>query len=286
MAEDMRIDVFLPTYYTSPPCVGLKSVLVAYDLIDYEFPLFAPNGAGFVERQRKLLLEAGRVVAISNETKRLLSQAFGVDGERLSVAHLATSDAFVPQPAAVQAAFRAKYTRDLPFFLFVGSVDQYKNVGVLFRSFAQTKARNGHVLVLAGHSVDAIDTYFQQLALELGIERLVIRLPKLDDQELAAAYSASTAFIFPSVQEGFGIPLLEAMRCQTTVIASDIPVFREVAGDEVVYFPTHDAAVLAERMDEAAGNPRARTSSRVERYSWGQTARVLYDACMAVAAEA
>lgn len=283
-SRKMAIDVFLPTYYTVSPLQGPKTVALAYDLIDHELPLFAPNGPGFVERQRKSLQAADRVVAISNETMQLASRAFGLRSDKLSVAYPGTSSAFVPQPVASQSSFRTKHTNGSPFFLFVGSADHYKNLGILFRGFARSIARRDHILVLAGHSVDTLDTHFQQLALELGIERQVVRLPRLDDCELAVAYSASTAFVFPSVQEGFGIPLLEAMRCQTKVIASDIAVFHEVCGDEVVYFSPHDEKVLAELLDESSRDSEPCNYTLASKFSWNETARVVFDACLAVTA--
>ena len=113
------------------------------------------------------------------------------------------------------------------------------------------------------------------------LENRLVLLHDMDDRELALAYSGALGFIFPSLAEGFGIPLLEAMACGVPVIASDIPVFHEVASDAAQFFDPHDEEELASVMcrllsDESlCERLRAAGRTRSSHFSWGKSARDL-----------
>jgi glycosyltransferase involved in cell wall biosynthesis len=122
------------------------------------------------------------------------------------------------------------------------------------------------------------------LADRLGVRRHLIELPHLTRPVLAAVYRRVHAVLLPSEREGFGLPLLEALACGTPVIATDLPVFREIAGPAAVYCPLSEPAAWAERIVETAAeaeNPeeaesrRRRGMAQAARFSWHEHARAL-----------
>ena len=272
--------IFHSTYYTTPPFKITKTVATVYDLIDYQFPLFQPNGPGFADRQSRVLQLADRVMSISSATTDLAVQAFGIDRARISTIHLAAAALFSPSTDAEKTAFKVRFTRGLPFFLFVGSTSAYKNLGAVIRAYAQVAEKSGHLLVIAGHSTASIDPWYSELAVQCEVEDKIILIHHPTDEVLKVAYGASTAFVSPSLQEGFGIPLVESLQCGTRVLASDIPVFREVCADAALYFNPHRASELAGLLMNAAESELSkqaadRLCNRAHEYSWDKAAAEL-----------
>lgn len=275
---DLSPHVFHSTYYTMPPFGGMKTVATVYDLIDHQLPLMRPNGFGFVERQGEVLNAADRVVSISRSTTDSAIKAFKVNPEKIETVELGCSDIFAPASEDEKRFFKTRFTNGQPYFLFVGATGSYKNLGTAVRAFAQVAEQTGHLLVLAGHSMQSIEPWIIDLAIQNRVEEKIVVLPHPTDEVLATAYSAASAFIFPSIQEGFGIPLLEAMQCDCKVIASDIPVFQEVCEDAAVYFDPHSASELAAAMLSVLNSydvdhATEVRQSRLSHFSWDVTAK-------------
>ncbi|QVL50101.1 MAG: glycosyltransferase family 4 protein [Thiocapsa sp.] len=238
-------DIFQSTYYTKSPIRNLKTLTMVYDLIDQQYPFLMPNGPGFVSRQAEVTRQADEIVCISHATAERAIEKFGLDHNRTHVIHLDASPVFRSIEVESKAAFRKRYTCGKPFFLFVGSTTSYKNLGVVLRAFGRLRDKTDHWLVIAGHSLQHLEAHWFDVAISAGVEDRICRLVHPDDELLCKAYNAADAFVFPSLQEGFGIPLVEAMRCGAPVVASDIPVFREICGDAALFFDTHDPECLA-----------------------------------------
>lgn len=273
-------NVFHSTYYTAAPIPNLKTVTMVYDLIDEQYPFLMPNGPGFVSRQAQITRQADEVVCISHATAERAIAKFGLEARKVSVLHLDASPVFGPVAEKSQTLFKERYTSGKPFFLFVGSTGSYKNLGTLIRAFGQLRDKTDHWLILAGHSLQHLESYWFDVAISSRVEDRITRLLHPDDELLCEAYNAADAFVFPSLQEGFGIPLIEAMRCGTPVIASDIPVFREICGNAAFFFDPHDPVSLAGGLLEV-GRPEVRERlirlgiARAASFSWDKAAEQL-----------
>ena len=277
----LKATVFQSTYYTQAPISGVRKVVMIYDLIDFEYPWFMPNGPDFVQRQKQIVESADSIVGISKNTFDLAKEAFTISSKvPVSIMHLGASEKFQILGDTERDEFRSRYVDGAPFFLFVGATGTYKNLATLLKAFSKIHESTSHRLVLVGHSVARLGSHLLELAIELKIEKRLVRLASPSDEILVQAYNAADAFVFPSLQEGFGIPLVEAMKCGTPILASDIEVFREVCDDCALYFDPHNAEDLALRMQdivvpEIRDDLREKSLEKAESYSWETAADVL-----------
>ena len=262
------------TYYTWPdPWDGWQVVTVP-DMIHERYGhLFGAESDSFKSRKRLCVGRADVVVCISETTRQDLQRFYGLNTDKVVVIPLASSAIFQRQDDLTQ--------RDTwePFLLYVGSRVHYKNFGVLLQAYRLWKHRDEVALLAVGKPWSADE---RQLLFELGIQDRVRLLTDVDDGELCRLYNRAEVFIYPSLYEGFGIPLLEAVSCGCPVVASQTPSTVEVAGECPVYFEPANAESLLDAIDVALSLER--DSDRVQlglelvqRYSWDRTAEQTLD---------
>ena len=304
------------TAHTSrcPTWPGVPSLLTVYDLIPVRYPAYSsPRARFFIRWMTRLALRAARhVIAISEFTRRDFMAEFGLRPEQITAIPLAADPAFQPQPPEAIAALRARY--DLPerFVLYLGSNKPHKNLTRLVEAWQMANSEwqiaNGKLqiatqiadtrLVIAG-AWDERYPEARELANSSGAKaspengqlpassnQLPVWLGPVPEADLPALYSAATAFVFPSLYEGFGLPVLEAMACGTPVICSNTSSLPEVAGDPAAGSGP-SAALLVDPLDTAAladalrlvltddglrAELRRRGLARAARFTWQQTA--------------
>lgn len=227
---------------------------------------------------------AAHVIAVSQQTATDLQHFFGTAPARITVVHNGVAARFTPRRADELAAFRQQ--RGLPprYLLYLGTLEPRKNLEHLVRAFAQWRAATAATpgthdvkLVLAG----AKGWYYTEIfrAVEtLGLAEQVIFPGFIPSAELPDWYAAATAFVYPSLFEGFGLPVLEAMACGTPVVCSRAPGVSEVAGDAALTFPPHDVDALAAALEVVVNQPAARQElaarglAQAARFTWRRSA--------------
>ncbi len=230
-------------------------------------------------------LQKAAVVFYSTQAVRRSIEDHGlIDPARLVEAPYGVSAEFVaegPETAAVATA-----TGGRPFVLHVGSCIRRKRVDVLLDVFASLRRQHADLqLVQVGGEWTAAQ---RDQIVRLGLTPAVIQLRNLERRELADFYRRAAVVLQPSEAEGFGLPIIEALACGAAVVASDLPVLREVGGEAAVYCPVADvgawhAAVAGLLAEAGAAPPREARLARARRYSWETQARTIAEAYLRLA---
>lgn len=257
------------TYYEPAPHPGMTSVVTVHDLIAEIYPHHHSVAEREVARRRDCIAHARAIVAISQATADALRAVYPEAADRVTVIHHG-ADHLVP-PRHDEPGD----SRERPFALFVGHRGEYKNWLTVVDALASARWPRDLPLHVVGRPLGGAE----QAALRFrGVADRVAQLGVLDDAELSAAYRRASVFVFPSLMEGFGFPLLEAQAHGTPVAASDIPVFREVGGDAFVPFQPLDPDSIADAVATAiepvqAARLRAAGLANVKRFTWAECAR-------------
>lgn len=226
---------------------------------------------------------ANKIIAVSEHVKRDIIDACGVSPEQISVVYNGIRNGFQPLDEAAQSLVRNAFSHGKPFFLYTGAIHPRKNVDLLIRAFDQFKSleNNDVQLILVGRF--AWQTGTVKAAYESANHRDAIHfLGYVPDKDLPGLYSAAIALVNLSADEGFGLPLVEAMACGTPVVASDIPVFREVGGDAVLLVDYHNIEQVSNRLQRVLNEPLLRAKliskglARTALFSWDGAAQSIY----------
>jgi glycosyltransferase involved in cell wall biosynthesis len=238
---------------------------------------------------------ASRIIAVSECAKRDLITAYEVPREKIAVVYEAASPRFRPQPAEMIEEVSLRYGLPDRYLLFVGTIEPRKNLTRLLRSF-EVIHREGWAdgLVIVGRPGWLYGDFFQ--ALEASPARDAVILPGfVPDENLPAVYGGAQALVLPSLQEGFGLPVLEAMACGTPVACSGTSALGEISGDAALHFDPHDTAAITDALRALLGDAGLRNDlgQRGVRwaghFSWERAAaetRSVYDDAMARTANA
>jgi glycosyltransferase involved in cell wall biosynthesis len=219
---------------------------------------------------------ARRIVADSQATARDLVAHFGVPPERIRVAYLGGPS--VPE-APPEPIDRSRFGLPSRYFLFVGTLQPRKNLGRVLRAFARLGGTDADSvgLALAGAAGLGSPDLRRQVD-ELGIAERVRWLGYVAEGDLPGLYAGATAFVFPSLYEGFGLPVVEAMAWGTPVITSSVSSLPEVAGDAAVLVDPYDVDGLARAMQRLLDDACLRDSliaagrQRARRFTWERCA--------------
>jgi len=284
-------DVLHAAAFVSPLLQLRPAVVTVYDLSFALFPQYfrGPNQAYLRIGTRRSARRAARVLTISEHTRHDLHRLYAVPLDRIDVAYPGVDAALTPPAPEDVAAFR--HRRQLPdrFLLFLGTLEPRKNLVMLVQAFAQLKReRPDAMLVLAGGVGWLADDVFAEID-RSGVKDSVIVPGFVPAEEKALWYAAATAFVYPSIYEGFGLPPLEAMACGAPVIVSNAASLPEVAGDAGLSVGPNDVSGWSHAMrrlwsDAALRDElRERGLKQAQRFTWTETARVTAAAYRAAA---
>ena len=262
---------------TTAPLRYKRKIVTLHDLSIWHFPQAVSWKFRLLYRflLPRVVASSLHVTTVSNFCKNDIAEKFDTSPGRLSVIYNASS--FSGQKTGDERD-------DRRVLIAVGSLQPYKNIAGLleaFRLFKESGA-TGYVLKLVGgidRNVFKDNSLVQMIDAADDIEMTGY----VSDEDLLALYGTATAFVFPSLFEGFGLPPLEAMACGCPVIASNAASIPEVCGDAAVYFDPEDANEMAQRMAEVVANPALRSKMsaagyvNAARFSWDKSAKLMYE---------
>jgi glycosyltransferase involved in cell wall biosynthesis len=265
--------------FIGPLLAPCPVVVTIHDLSFIRFPaLFRPVNRLYLTVLTRLSARcAQRLIAVSLHAAAETTRLLGVPQERIDVVYHGVDPVFRPLPADQVAAFRRRQGMPDRFVLFVGTLEPRKNLVRLVEAFA--RIRDGRTrLVLAGGKGWLYGELFARVE-GLGLQGEVVFPGYVNNDDLYLWYNAATALAYPSVYEGFGLPVLEAQACGTPVLTSDVSSLPEAAGDAALLVDPYDVEALATGLGRMLTDESLRLELRerglvhAERFSWPRTAQ-------------
>jgi glycosyltransferase involved in cell wall biosynthesis len=293
-----NLDLVHFPYFSVPIAYKKPYVITIHDLIinhfptgkasTLPFPLYSLKRLGYKLIVAHALRDAKKIIVPSNSVRDDLLATYKIAEEKIAVTHEGVEEVLSSKYKVFRE--KEKYTK---YFLYVGNAYPHKNLERLIEAFgmlcdSSPKVQNDDVkLVLVGKD----DYFYQKLSEKLkrrSIKNIVI-INNVNDEELASFYQGALALVAPSLMEGFGLPVLEAMANKCLVAASDIPSFREVAGEAAVYFDPYSISDIKNNLVKVTGMDKIQKEKhikaggeRVKLFSWRKMAEEtleIYESC-------
>jgi glycosyltransferase involved in cell wall biosynthesis len=281
-----RFDVLFAPNFVPPPTASPRLVLTIHDLAFRLHPETAPMATRrWLARLDRALRQASEIVAVSEATRRDLLELYPVDPERVTVIHHGIdADRFRPAPPGEVERVRRRHGIDGPYVLFLGGLEPRKNLPGLVRGWARLPDELRPGLVVAGASVPWNPEGPSELeralaALSPAARERVTLTGYVGHRDKVALLTGARALAFPSLYEGFGFPILEAMAVGTPVVTSDVSSMPEVAGEAGVLIDPRSEEAIAEGLgrvlaDEGlAARLREAGRERIRGFDWDRAAR-------------
>lgn len=208
---------------------------------------------------KKFVAKASRILAISNYTKADLIKTFDTPEEKIDVMYISPGSRFSPISSDEKELTRTNYAEGKPYFFFVGTLLPRKNLQRLILAFDDFKAKTGSdlKLVLAG-SILWKASELEKVYTNSEYKSDIVFTGRVSDNELNNLFAAAFALCFVSLFEGFGLPVIEAMHCETPVICSNVSSLPEVGGEAVLYVDPHDISSISSAMVNLVNQPELR----------------------------
>jgi glycosyltransferase involved in cell wall biosynthesis len=272
-------DVYHGVLNVVPLLCPVPSVVTIHDLSAFLFTqTFRKVNRVYTQWAIKVACRrASRILAVSEFTKREIVRWLGVPPERIVVTYDACEARFAPPDPAALEAFRRRAGLPERFILFVSTLEPRKNVPMLLEAYARIADAIDAPLIIGGGKGWLYDEIFAKVE-RLGLSDRVRFAGFIPGEDLPLWYAAATVFTLPSLYEGFGMPLLEAMACGTPVVTTSSSSLPEVVGDAGITVPPTDAEALGAALlrvlsdAELRAELRQRGLRQAQRFSWHATA--------------
>lgn len=276
-------DGFCSLHTKVPQC------LVVHDLAFLHHPSFIKKSHLRFYRKYtpRFLNKAKSIATVSGFSKADIVGQYKIDAEKIGVVFSAGKITFTPLPAEERKQVKEKYTQGKEYFVYTGSIHPRKNLMNLLKAFSifKKKQQTNIKLVLAGRLAWKYESFVASLKTYKYREDVVMT-GYLPEEELVKVTASAYAMVYPSLFEGFGVPVLEAMQCNVPVITSIGSSMEEIAGEAALYADPGDHTTIADKMillykDENLRKELiAKGQAVAANYSWDKTAALLWDCIM------
>jgi glycosyltransferase involved in cell wall biosynthesis len=284
MVHRLGVDLFHTPHYVLSPLMTVPSVVTIHDCIHLMFPQYLPNRFAHVYARTFLWTAAhrsARVLTVSEASKRDILRFYRIPERKIEVIYNAIDERFGTPPSEEEfTRVRERYQLEREFILYAGNIKPHKNLERLIEAFRQLRSEGFEhlTLLIIGDEISKYPT-LRRAVHKHKLHKQVRFLGFVPDQTLAVLYRLASAFVFPSLYEGFGLPPLEAMACGTPVVTSNVSSLPEVADEAAVLIDPYDSAAIAEGIRRVLTDPDLRRDltqkglERVRQYSWERSVR-------------
>jgi glycosyltransferase involved in cell wall biosynthesis len=262
--------------FVTPWLAPCPTVVTVYDLSFMHYPDSFPRGQYLYLRSQtaRSVAQARRVIAISESGRQDVHHFFGVPLAQIDVVYPGVGDEYRPFPSTTIQQFRQQ--KDLPdrFILHVGTLQPRKNIPVLLQALARLPQSDVHLVLVGGKGWLFAEIF--RLVESLNLQERVIFTGYAPADELPLWYNAADVLVFPSLYEGFGMPIVEAMACGTPVIAADTASLPEAVGEAGLLFGAEAVEELVDRLTAVLHDPdlaatmQAQGLRQAQKFSWQQ----------------
>jgi glycosyltransferase involved in cell wall biosynthesis len=280
-----RPDVFFsPDGFASLSYSG-KQAMVIHDLGFEHYPGHVP----FLVRRYyqhftpRYARHVDRIFAVSQSTKQDVVNRYGIDAGRIDIAYNGVRGHFRPLSEEEALEVRKEYSQGLPYFLFVGAMHPRKNIGRLLQAFDLFATQNDEVRLLLTGRKAWMSSDIEEIFMKMEYSDRVSFLGYLNEEDLARVTGAAHALVYPSLFEGFGVPLLEAMTCGVPIVTSEVSCMPEIVDEAAILVDPTDIGDISAGMirvvrDTALRQELSRKGPlRASDFSWEQTSRIVYN---------
>jgi len=287
-----KIRSLSPDAYFSPelylcPSLGIPKVAVFHDVAYEHYPeILSPLDGWYLRRYGRIYQAAAdHILTVSDFNRHDIHSVYGTPLSKLSVAYNGVSEDFGPLPAEQQKQVRQRFSGGQPYFLFVGTIQPRKNLARLLRAFDRFKAAQDspvRLLIVGkpGFNHKALAEIYEQMQ----HKEAVTFTGQVSRRDLIALYASALALTYVPIYEGFGLPIVEAMRAGTPVICSKISAMPEIYGEAAYAVDPHSEAHIAEGMTALYRDQELRTrlaaagQLRQVKFTWDQTYEAVWRA--------
>lgn len=275
--------LFMPNHMFSAWSDNCRAVLSIHDLSFEIFPEFFSNKSRLwlkLINTKKLCLKANKIIAVSENTKRDLKNLYKIDSEKISVIHEGIDRKFKKvTDLSILESVKRKYNLPEKFLLYLGNIEPRKNIETLISAFESVSKKHPDVkLILAGSPSWKYKAVFKK-AKHSSAANKIIFLGYIEAKDKAAIYSLAHIFVYPSFYEGFGLPPLEAMACETPTIASNTASLPEVIGQGAILISPNKTDDFSKSIETLLSDSHIyqqyaqRGKFQAEKFSWHTAAQ-------------
>ena len=276
----LRPALFHYTNFDPPPLLPRPFVVTCHDIEPLVKPeLFRRSIVAYYAVFARFMKRAATIIAISENTKKDVVERLGIPADRVTVIYDAADEPFCPcQDASRQTEVRARYRLPARYVLYVGNTMPHKNLPRLLQAMRRVCDRHEDVrLLLVGAPDRYRDAVVEQIRM-LRMEPNVRFLGRVPESDLPLLYQMASVFVMPSLYEGFGLPLVEALACGAAVVTSNVTSLPEIVGEAGLRFDPGDVEAMAEAIWQVLESPSVAESlrkaalARAALFSWRRCA--------------
>lgn len=275
-------DILHIPHYNIPIFYKGKMIVTIHDLTHLVLPEFLPNKlAKFYAKFmiKRAINKSDKVITVSENTKKDILKMFKVKPDKIRVIYNGIGKEFISKNKKDINYLYNKYSilKNKKLLLYVGNMKPHKNLSRLLEAFSKLEKKSDYQLVLVGKAFEKqID--LTKIELDLAISENVIHTGMVSQEELVDLYNLADLFIFPSLYEGFGLPVLEAMACGTNVIASNTSSIPEVGGNLIAYFDPYNVNDIKDKIESNIDKKLNENAKEwLKKFSWEANSKELME---------